>query len=675
MRFHWLKVENLFAYSGESQIDLSDTSRERNIIVVSGRNGAGKTSLLNAAKLLFVGSTDASLRRVGFGSTQLTVRQFVLGQPGRWYGVFNAAARASFAAVAMAWTDGGREFEASRTFRRTKGGTDFSEEVRVTVDGRPLSDDDASATLANLLPREVVPLFFFDGERIQSLADAEIGREQSEIERLLGFSFSAELIGRIEIYAREKARAGLPETVRVQVLEAENAANEASARAEARGRARVQEEEGRLDLERTRDRLASERDRLRSGTLTEEERTRIESRMAFLEGEREELASKIAESLPVELPFLANPRLIDEAFRELDGHLGRATDNSVASRLHRELPGRFVRGIETLSPPVTLDAGQKEQLRAQVRETLQSFGIRTVAGNPLFQSLSPSRASHLRDRFLVWTQTGNATFALQRADLLAMRRVSGELRRLRQELDEAELTTEDARARHKELTEQIHSTQNDVDDAIRRIAEHAVEEQRSLREAAEQLARAAKLEQDYQHVASQNAAYVLAIRTKRALSRYRDLRRAEVKASVERRLNQRVEVLLAPSQLVQSVRLNDDFVMSYYDERGDDVARLSISSGMRQLLAMAMLWALKDEAGRPLPVIVDTPLGRIDRTNRRLLVDEYFRAAGEPLVILPTDSEFGPESYEAMRDHIRRMYRIENDGGDSARIVRVEGRA
>ena len=181
--------------------------------------------------------------------------------------------------------------------------------------------------------------------------------------------------------------------------------------------------------------------------------------------------------------------------------------------------------------------------------------------------------------------------------------------------------------------------------------------------------RIADLEREFQEVARENTAYKLAIRTKRALDHYREVRRREVRASVERRLNERIAILLAPSELVRSITLSDEFVMSYYDERKREVPRLSISAGMRQLLAMAMLWALKDESEKPLPVIVDTPLGRIDRKNRDLLMTEYFPGAGDPLVLLPTETELGPADIDALDGRIRRRYRIENDGGDSARIV------
>lgn len=670
MRFEILRVENLFAYSGQSEIDLSDTSDQQNIIIVSGHNGAGKTSLLNAIKLLFLGHENDELRRVGFGGTPLTARQYVLGQPGRWFGLFNASSRASFAAVSLGWKEAdGEDWEARRTYRLIKGSTDFTADLRVTRAGTPLADHDAKTKLATLMPGEAARFFFFDGEQIQSLADAEIGRERGEIERLLGFSFFKELRDRVDAYAKLKARAGLPDDVQVKIVETENGAREARAVAEARGRARIQEEETRLDLERALDRLIAERERLRSGTLTDTERVRIERRIAVLEGERDELALKIAEALPAEIPFLANSRLVELAFEMLDSQLGRATDSSLASRLHRDLPVHLVAALGELEPAVTLSTSQIEALSTKTSLILDEFGVQVASTNPLLQSLSPKRTAELRDRFLLWTEKGRADRLAQRDDLLLMRRLTGEMRRINQELDEAELTTDAARAQHAALTDQIAATRSELTAAIERITVLGYEEQQQLRTMQEYERRIADLEREAEEVARENAAYQLALRTKRALDRYRELRRQQVRESIESRLNERVAILLAPSQLVRSIALSEDFIMTYFDQRGREVPRLSISAGMRQLLAMAMLWALKDESNRPMPVMIDTPLGRIDRTNRSLLMNSYFPYAGNPLVLLPTDSELGPEEFALLEHHIRRCYRIENPDGDNARIV------
>lgn len=669
MKFVSLEVENIFAYNGPSRVDLADTTSERNIIVVSGRNGAGKTSLLNAVKLLFLGHTDERLRRIGFGGTSVTAKQFVLGVPGRWYGVFNRASRSNVAHVALEWTDRDRSYRARRTYRLTKTGSDFEHSLLVTVDGVAADSDDGEAILNQLLPREVVPFFFFDGEQIQSLADAEIGREKAEIERLLGLSFVNHLIDSIAPYVTEKSRAGLPEGVRVRIVEAENAVREAKALAEASNRARVQEEEARVELERDRRRLDDERSRLRGGALSDSERRRIEGRIGVLDYQREQLALKLSETLPPEAPFLANLALVKEAFQLLDGHSG-ASDGTVAGRLHRDLANRIGDGMDAKGDELRLSEQQRAALPPVVGQALRDLGVEVAAStSPLLRSLSPKKLGELRDRFLVWSERGAILLSAQQDDLRSMRQVVGELQRIRRELDEAELVSDEAKARHAELTAEIERVDADVVAAIEKIAEHRISEQRALRTATEQEDRIAALESEHRQAVQQNADYRQALNVKQALERYRDLRRGDIRASVEYRLNERVAMLLGPSQLIKSVSLDDQFIMSYYDGLDQQVARHSISAGMRQLVAMAMLWALKDESGRPLPVIVDTPLGRIDRTNRGLLMREYFPNAGNPLVLLPTDTEFGPEGFEQIGDRVRRRYRIENQGGDSATIV------
>ena len=129
--------------------------------------------------------------------------------------------------------------------------------------------------------------------------------------------------------------------------------------------------------------------------------------------------------------------------------------------------------------------------------------------------------------------------------------------------------------------------------------------------------------------------------------------------------------MLGPTQLVRGVQLDNQFSVTYLDAAGDLVARHSMSAGMRQLAAMAMLWALKDEARRPLPVVIDTPLGRIDRENRSILMRDYFPNAGNPLVLLPTNTELSEDDLVQLSPRIGQRYVIRNDGGQRARIEEV----
>lgn len=669
MKFTSLEVQDIFAYHGVSKVDLSACTDSRNMVVITGRNGAGKTSLLNAVKLLFLGAEDDSLRRVSFGGSVISPKHFVLGQTGRWYGVFNTRAQGSDARarVALEWEDGGHSYRAERSFRKVTSAAGYEETLVATVDGKPVSD--AESVLLQLLPREVVPFFFFDGEQIQSIADAEVGREQTEIERLLGLAFVAALTREVELYTKAKHRVGIPAEVQLRIVQHENARREAEARAEMAGNARIFVEEEMQELQRERRRLDGERNRLRTG-IAESERLRMTGRIDILRQEYARLAQEVSEQLPSESPWLTNLQLVHEAFQALEEELNRNANPSIAQRLHLEFPVELLRRLALQRPPVELAEEQRRQFQQDVEEALEAFGISSQApSNPLLNSLSPRQVQALYRRFLVWSEKGSSLLGAQAERLRSIRQVRREQQQIQRDLDEAEITTDEARQQFDTLTNRILSLEQQEREKGDKVAEHRIEEQQARRAVTEAQDNISRAEREFDSVSRQNQGYQLGLKVKKALEDYRQQRRAQIRQAVEDRLNEHIGVLLGPSQLIKSVRLDDQFNMTYFDAQDDPVARRSISAGMRQLVAMSMLWALKDEANRPLPVVIDTPLGRIDRQNRALLMTDYFPRAGNPLILLPTNSELAAEDYAQMSDHIARRYEIHNTDGKDARIV------
>jgi DNA sulfur modification protein DndD len=53
-----------------------------------------------------------------------------------------------------------------------------------------------------------------------------------------------------------------------------------------------------------------------------------------------------------------------------------------------------------------------------------------------------------------------------------------------------------------------------------------------------------------------------------------------------------------------------------------------------------------------LPIIIDTPLSRLDSTHRDNIVNNYFPNAGEQVVILSTDTEIDTNYYRNLKPHL-----------------------
>lgn len=674
IEFTSLEVENIFAYEGLSQIDLSGCTAERNMVVIAGRNGAGKTSLLNAIKLLFLGSENEEIRRVGFGGIPLSPKQFVLGQTGRWYGVFNRGALDpdDRARVMLCWTQGALEVKIERIFSRANTTAGFTERLNISRGTAQLGSEEAESFLSGLAPSEIVPFYFFDGEQVQSFADSEEGRERAEIERLLKLSFIGDILRELDVYGRAKRRSGLPAEAQSEVVHAENDLRSAKAQIESVQRLRVDTEAEYSDLDRKRTRLDDQRNALRVG-ISETDRRRMVNRIEVIGSQREKLDAELSELLAPEAPWLTNLSVVRNAYKLLDDQFSSSTDISLSTKLHGELPEALKSSLAHLSPPILLTDSQYENFSLDVREALVRRGLSVGAHvSPLLTAVSPRQAKALRDRYLVWTERGPSLVASHVDKLRLLRQLAQEAEQAQRELDEAELTSDEARHQFESLNKLIADIDLQIRDFTDRLAELRVKERQALEASEQAKQRISQCEQRYASVTEENRAYQLSVKVKRALETYRDRRRTYIRQSVEDHLNERIGILLAPSQLIKSVTLDDWFVMKYFDEQSEEVARRSISAGMRQLVAMGMLWALRDEAGRDLPVVIDTPLGRIDRENRALLMSEYFPNAGKPLLLLPTNSEMDDEVLCQLGERIRRRYEIQNDGGTRARIVEVD---
>lgn len=137
---------------------------------------------------------------------------------------------------------------------------------------------------------------------------------------------------------------------------------------------------------------------------------------------------------------------------------------------------------------------------------------------------------------------------------------------------------------------------------------------------------------------------------------------------LEKKFNHHLDSLLDSNRLIASTKIDEFFQLHYLDSTGSPVAMSSISAGMKQLAATALLWALKDACGKQLPVIIDTPLGRIDKQHQDNLLTRYYPHAARQVILLPTDSELDERKRRLLGSHIYREFRLHNPDGECTEI-------
>ena len=99
--------------------------------------------------------------------------------------------------------------------------------------------------------------------------------------------------------------------------------------------------------------------------------------------------------------------------------------------------------------------------------------------------------------------------------------------------------------------------------------------------------------------------------------------------------------------------------LKYLNDIGEEVPKERLSAGEKQLMVVSLLWALAICSGKKLPVIIDTPLSRLDSKHRMALIKTYFPNASDQTIVLSTDSEIYGRYYKALKKNVGDEYTLE----------------
>lgn len=101
--------------------------------------------------------------------------------------------------------------------------------------------------------------------------------------------------------------------------------------------------------------------------------------------------------------------------------------------------------------------------------------------------------------------------------------------------------------------------------------------------------------------------------------------------------------------------------LKYISVEGKEVPKDSLSAGEKQLMVIAILWALAICSKKKLPVIIDTPLSRLDSLHRTALITTYFPNASEQTIVLSTDSEIDRNYYKLIEENVGDEFTLNYD--------------
>ena len=152
------------------------------------------------------------------------------------------------------------------------------------------------------------------------------------------------------------------------------------------------------------------------------------------------------------------------------------------------------------------------------------------------------------------------------------------------------------------------------------------------------------------------------LRGREVLIKFEEKIRNKHITNLEKLICESFQILLRKKSFVSSISIcPQSFMLTIQTVGEEEVPAAKLSAGERQLLAVAVLWALAKASGRKLPTVIDTPLGRLDSDHRKSFVQNYFPYAGDQVILLSTDEEIVGPYYRSLKKHTSHQYLIQYD--------------
>ena len=150
--------------------------------------------------------------------------------------------------------------------------------------------------------------------------------------------------------------------------------------------------------------------------------------------------------------------------------------------------------------------------------------------------------------------------------------------------------------------------------------------------------------------------------------------RTKRKFSLEKKIMSGIDVLMHKADFIHNVRinLNDDLIeIELLDKTNGVISKEKLSKGEQQLYATAILNALVEESGIDFPVFIDSPLQKFDSIHSHNIITKFYPNVSKQVVIFPLlGKELSENEYSALLPNVNSVYVIENrDGCSSLREV------
>ena len=688
-----IELDNFRIYKGYNLIELLPDG-DRNIIVVSGKNGFGKTTFLMSLVWCLYGHQ--------MGKIDELYKKEIKDK-----GNYNKYIGNSLNRLVKA--DGKTRFSVSVTFTEVKipditcnevtvkrsfdTKTSTKDELTILIDGQQnqviqdLSQDnqDGGEIFIRdfILPLEIAKFFFFDAEKIVSLAEVNSSEQRKE----LSTAYS-QVLG---IHKYEELKEQL---ISIQDDYRKKAAKPADRKAFVSNESRIKqlnidiEDKRKLisELNEKKTELKYESDQIQriliseGDHMTSEQVEQLQAKEAGLEGEIGKLQNGLKELFNL-IPF----GLAGSTMMELSKQIKNERIHAQNEYREGDVENRtnsFLNDLEKEKNEsnIVVDTKVRQFYEDKIRDLIRKHFFADITDLPtdfeLLHGFSEPQTNdlngiidNLQHSFKDNFKQINQQYASVKSEVDGVRR---QLREAERHTDNAYIA--DQREKKQAIDTQLSNVDFQLDKLNQKIGELR-NELKSHKQKQEELRKRIKVSDE-----NKLKSDVIETEIKRLKDFILEFKQAK-KKSLETKIKSGLNTLMHKKNFIDRVEVDisvsgEDVEISLYTKVGEKEQKLdkgTLSMGERQMYSSALLSALVDESNIDFPVFIDSPMQKFDKEHAENIIRHFYPNVSKQVVLFPLIyKELTKDEYEVLKKKVNRSFLINNLNNDSSAFLEVE---
>lgn len=645
-----MKIHNIGVYKGTHRFCLMPEAGSRTITLIGGLNGTGKTSFLEALQVGLLGRSAYLDKSANEYQTKLSQ----LISFGRRH--------ASIEIVFRVYAEGTENrYTALRMIKNEVTGP----KERFAVFQNQREDKFLSRNwqhqVNKFFPSYVKNLFFFDGEKISQYAEKKnLSRFiQSAVEKFFGIENVDRLKNDLEIH-RSRIQGGIESATEISELKIIDE--------------EIQDLRTRLSQER--DRKASiqsnkvdkinlqlqeiEQEYIDRGGEYFENRQRIEKQINISSEKIAEIEKKLIVLAGTDIPFALIWQLLSRTWGQVNKEIEQ---KELIDRVkhYNERDKLVLSSLDELDAPKDIVLGVEKRLAESIQTANSGIDVdHQIDIDPSGYSQLNALVSHSVER------VGSEAKNLVKEIILHRKELELAIDELSNVPEEGLIVgvikkREELKEKQQMYTEELELCQSDL-----RLLQENLKSKEAQRTA---------LLKEVTELKHKNEDTVRILTHSQRVAETLERLRYQLIANGIERVEKELEFCLKRvghhTLPIESIKVDESsFVLTARNSSGSSVDLDSLSAGQKQLVCLAVLWAFRIATGWLLPIVIDTPLSRLDAIHRDNVLSDYLPNIGHQVVVLSTDREIDKQGWNLLRDSVARTYTLEFDDDTQATNVR-----